>query len=238
MIKGWTIAIAAVFFAAACTSEEGISPEPAREGITIRQHDSAVFDATVRSGGATLHVLIQQVEPDVLDVSYDFGDPVIGFRLDYREGAGEFQPSGAPLDAAQMRLIEMLLADLEALPSMKDEQRPRIDEVAYRATNLMTIVPTGESLSSHTFVAQQGWTHISCSCFNQYLGAGYYRICGKGSGCTGGSGNGCKGRCGAGCWPCAGTTAYTRDCGRHDWGIGSWAAASDDFTFASNNCSC
>jgi hypothetical protein len=239
MVKGWSIAIAvvAVFVGVSCTSEEPVAQEE-RDGVSIKQHDTNVFDATVTSGGASLHVLINQVEPDVLDVTYDFGDPVIGFRLDYTKGAGEFDPNGTPLDAAQMRLVDMLLAELATMPEMTAAKPNRVDEVAFRMTNLMQIVPTGETLSSHTFVAQQGWIHISCSCFNQYLGGSDYRICGRGTGCTGGSGNGCKGRCGTGCSPCAGTTAYTRDCGRHDWGIGSFAAASDDFSFASNNCSC
>jgi hypothetical protein len=234
MVKGWNaVLLLVVVVASACASQDA---PPERDGVAIRQHDANVFDATVTSGGASLHVVINQVEPDVLDVSYDFGDPVIGFRLDYRQGSGDFLPSGAPLDAAQMRLVDILLAEIEALPSLKEKSPPRVDEVAQRMTSFMQIVPTGESLSEHQFVAQQGWVHISCSCFNQYIGAGYYRVCGRGCGC--GGGNGCKGRCGTGCSPCAGTTAYTQDCARHDWGVGSFAAASDDFSFASNNCSC
>jgi hypothetical protein len=233
MVKVWN-AVLLVVVASACASQEASPPE--RDCVAIRQHDSSVFDATVTSGGASLHVLINQVEPDVLDVTYDFGDPVIGFRLDYRAGSGEFQPSGAPLDAADLRLVDMLLAEIEAMPSLKAPAPPRVDEVAQRMTSFMQIVPTGESLAEHRFAAQQGWVHISCSCFNQYIGGGYYRTCGRG--CTCGGGNGCKGRCGTGCSPCAGTTAYTQDCARHDWGVGSFAAASDDFSFASNNCAC
>ncbi|HEY5920130.1 MAG TPA: hypothetical protein VIV11_00610 [Kofleriaceae bacterium] len=228
--------ILSVVVGAACT-ETAVAPEQG-DGFEIRQHDGTTFDATITSGGASLHVTVSEVEKDVVDVTFDFGDPVIGFHVDYRQGAAEFQPNGAPLDAAQNRLLETLYAELVKLPAMTAAQQTRVDEVAFRMTNLMQIVPMGEPLVTHRFVAAQGWTHISCSCFNQYLGSGYYRICGRGWGCTGGSGNGCKGRCGTSCSPCVGTTAYTRDCGRHDWGIGSWAAASDDFTFASNNCSC
>jgi hypothetical protein len=232
MVKSWAIAILAVCVATSCTSEDTATPTRS-DGVSIQRHDGSAFEATITSGGASLHVLINQVEPDVLDVTYDFGEPVIGFHLDYRAGAGEFQPSGAPLDVAQLRLVDMLLAELGTLPGMKAEQRTRIDDVAYRMTSLMQIVPTGEVLAEHRFAAQQGWIHISCSCFNQYLGGSDYRTCGRG--CTCGGGNGCKGRCGVGCGG-VGTVAYTRDCGRHDWGIGSFAAASDDFSFASNNC--
>ena len=99
------------------------------------------------------------------------------------------------------------------------------------------------SAPADTFTAQQGWTHISCSCGTQNIGSGYYRQAGRGCGCNGGSGNGCKGRCGQGCGitsspGCVGSTAYTQDCAKHDYGLGSFAAASDDYSFASNNCSC
>jgi hypothetical protein len=93
------------------------------------------------------------------------------------------------------------------------------------------------------FLSARGWSHIGTGCGSKNLGNGQYRTCGKGCGCRGGTGNGCKGRCGQGCGGtssprCRGNTAYTKDCGRHDWGIGSWGAASDDFSFASNNASC
>jgi hypothetical protein len=124
-----------------------------------------------------------------------------------------------------------------------DPQRTRVEDVAMRQTSFMQIVPVGELLTGYEFVSERGWTHLSCTCGNQYIGSGYYRQAGRGCGCTGGSGGGCKGRCGQGCGitstpPCVGTTAYTQDCAKHDYGLGSFAAASDDYSFASNNCSC
>jgi hypothetical protein len=240
MVKtNWVSALVlfgAVLLASACADQQAPTDQVG-DGFEIQRRDATGFEATVTSAGASLHFVVTESAPDVIDVSYDFGDPVIGFRLDYRAGQGEFQPSGTPLDAAQMRLIDTLLAELAAMPDLM-AAKTRVDEAAFRQTNFMQIVPTGEPLVNHVFAAQQGWIHISCSCFNQYLGGSDYRICGRGTSCTGGSGNGCKGRCGTACSPCAGTTAYTRDCGRHDWGIGSFAAASDDFSFAPNNCSC
>jgi hypothetical protein len=35
-----------------------------------------------------------------------------------------------------------------------------------------------------------------------------------------------------------GTTAYTQDCAKHDYGLGTFEAASDDYAFAGNNCNC
>ncbi|HEX5059657.1 MAG TPA: hypothetical protein VFV99_09875, partial [Kofleriaceae bacterium] len=237
----WSIAFLAVLGVAACTHDEEVATES--DGFVIEQHDAHVFNATVTSAGSSLRVMVNETQTDIVDVTFDFGDPVIGFHLDYTKGLGEFQPNGAPLDAAQSRLLAQLYDQLTKMPEMLANKQTRVDEVAFRMANFMQIVPTGEALASHNIVAQQGWVHISCTCGNQYIGSGYYRIAGRhdtgiGGSCSGGSGNGCKGRCGASCYPCAGTTAYTQDCAKHDWGVGSFAAASDDFSFASNNCSC
>lgn len=241
MVKGCLISLLAVVGIAACTQDEQVAPES--DGFVIQQHDAHVFDATVTSAGTSLRVTVNEVQKDIVDVTFDFGDPVIGFHLDYSRGLGEFQPNGSPLDAAQSRLVAQLYEQLTKMPEMLANGQTRVDEVTFRMANYMQIVPTGESLVNHNIVAQQGWSHISCTCNWQWIGAS--RICGRhntgidpNGSCSGGSGNGCKGRCGTSCGPCVGTTAYTYDCARHDWGIGSFSAASDDFTFASNNCSC
>jgi hypothetical protein len=97
--------------------------------------------------------------------------------------------------------------------------------------------PVGELIAGYHFVAERGWTYISCSCSNQYDGHDGYHVGGTGCGCTGGSGNGCKGRCGGGCTQDgASINAYTQDCLCHDYGLCSWTTASDDFLFASSNC--
>ena len=222
-----TIAIA-VLFMVGCTAEDSTPTPDETEGVSVAQHDETTLDVTVASGGETLRMLATAGKGDAVDVTFDFGGPVVALQVDRASGA--FEPSGAPLDAAKIRLVDLLVAELEKLPI---EQRSRVADVAYRTATFMQIVPAGEPLAAYTFTAEKAWTHISCSCFNQYLGGSDYRTCGRGCSC--GGGNGCKGRCGVGCggW---GSVAYTRDCGRHDWGIGSWGAASDDFSFASNNC--
>ncbi|WP_426754635.1 hypothetical protein [Myxococcus sp. Y35] len=211
------------------------------EGFKLLQHDATTLEATYGSGGASVRLLVVETQADVVEVTYDFGDPLIGFHIDYGQGVGQFMPTGSPLDAAQAQLLGPLLEGLaQVLP---DEGRTRVENAAERQTSFMQIVPVGEVLTSYEYVSERGWTHISCACGRQYIGSGYYRTAGRGCGCTGGSGNGCKGRCGQGCGitsvpRCVGTTAYTQDCAKHDYGLGSFAAASDDYTFASNNCSC
>lgn len=233
----------------AMTMVVGCSNEPAgqvvdpAEGFELLQHDAATLEATYRSGGESVRALVTEVAPNIVEVTYDFGDPIIGFRIDYNQGVGQFMPSGKPLDAAQARLIDPLLAELSEVVPQEDTQRTRIEDVAVRQTSFLQIVPVGELLTPYQYVSERGWVHISCTCGTQYIGSGYYRQAGRGCGCKGGSGNGCKGRCGQGCGitstpRCVGTTAYTQDCAKHDYGLGSFSAASDDYSFAGNNCSC
>lgn len=219
------------------------TPEPAEEGtFELLQHDASTLEAAYHSGAASVRVLVSEPEANVVDVTYDFGDSVVAFHIDYTRGIGDFIPSGSPLDAAQAQLIAPLLEKIsDAVPA--DDQRSRIEDAAVRQTSFLQIVPVGEALTPYQYVAERGWVHLSCTCGSQYIGSGYYRQTGRGCGCTGGSGNGCKGRCGQGCGitstpKCVGTTAYTQDCAKHDYGLGSFAAASDDYSFAGNNCSC
>ncbi|WP_164000599.1 hypothetical protein [Pyxidicoccus caerfyrddinensis] len=228
---------------AGCSDE----PQPQAEetqGFTLLQRDETTLEATYSAGGASVRMLVVETESKVVEVTYDFGEPVIGFHIDFNQGTGSFIPSGGALDAAQSELMGPLLEGVTKLVAETDEaQRTRVEDVAMRQTSFMQIVPVGELLTGYEFVSERGWTHLSCTCGNQYIGSGYYRQAGRGCGCTGGSGGGCKGRCGQGCGitstpPCVGTTAYTQDCAKHDYGLGSFAAASDDYSFASNNCSC
>ncbi|NMO18624.1 hypothetical protein HPC49_13060 [Pyxidicoccus fallax] len=230
--------------AVGCSSGPEQQQAQSAEGFALLQHDATTIEATYSSGGASVRALVVETSKDVVEVTYDFGDPVIGFHIDYNQGVGQFMPSGSPLDAAQAQLLTPLLEGImKALPQTPDAPRTRVETAAERQTSFMQIVPVGEALTAYEYVSERGWTHISCTCGNQYIGSGYYRTAGRGCGCTGGSGQGCKGRCGQGCGitstpGCVGTTAYTQDCAKHDYGLGSFSAASDDYTFASNNCSC
>lgn len=225
----------------------GCSSRPAEpvdeEGFTLLAHDATTLEAVYQSGGVSVHATVVERAPNLVEVTYDFGDPIIGFQIDHNRGVGNFLPSGSPLDMTQARLITPLLEGISNLVPPLDTERTRVEDMAVRQTSFMQIVPVGEILTPYEYVSERGWVHISCTCSNQFIGSGFTRVAGQGCGCTGGSGNGCKGRCGQGCGitstpPCVGTTAYTQDCAKHDYGLGSFAAASDDFTFASNNCSC
>ncbi len=223
-------------------SNEAAEQAQAKEGFTLLRHDATTLEASYTAGGATVRALAVEHAPNQVEVTYDFGDPVIAFQLDYNQGVGQFMPSGSPLDAAQSALLTPLLDELSQRVQ-PEEQRSRVENAVMRQTSFMQIVPVGELLSPYQYVSERGWVHISCSCGNKYIGSGYYRTAGMGCGCNGGSGNGCKGRCGQGCGvtstpKCVGSTAYTQDCAKHDYGLGTFEAASDDYSFAGNNCSC
>ena len=229
----------AVVFAVGCSNEPAAAVEA--EGFQLLKHDATTLEATYRAGGASVRALVVEHATNEVEVTYDFGDSVIAFQLDYNQGVGHFAPNGSPLDAAQSALLTPLLEELSNVVQ-PEGQRTRVESAAVRQTSLMQIVPVGEALSPYQFVSERGWVHLSCTCGTQYIGSGYYRQAGKGCGCNGGN-TGCKGRCGQGCGitstpQCTGTTVYTQDCAKHDYGLGSWEAASDDYSFASNNCSC
>jgi len=226
-----------------CTAAEDQDTTVAEEGFQLIQHEETTLEAQVVSGGESLYLLVVEYEPGVVDVTFDFADTIVGISLDYNKGEGAFMPGPGTLDASDARLVDLMFAELEEIISPDSADRTRVEDAAYRQASYMQEAPRGEKLADFQFTSDKSWVHISCSCYNQYIGSGYYRIAGKGCGCTGGSGRGCKGRCGQGCgitsYPrCVGSTAYTRDCAKHDYGLGSWFSASDDFSFASNNCSC
>jgi hypothetical protein len=240
-VKKLFLCLMAMTLASGCSNEPAEQVE-ASEGFKLLQHDAKTLEASYRSGGASLRATVVELAPNVVEVTYDFGDPVISFQLDYNQGVGNFLPDGSPLDAAQGQLIDPLLAELSKLVPEDSSQRTRVEDAAMRQTSFMQIVPVGELLTAYQYVAERGWVHISCTCGSQNIG-GYTRQAGRGCGCTGGSGQGCKGRCGQGCGitstpQCVGSTAYTQDCAKHDYGLGSFASASDDYSFAGNNCSC
>jgi hypothetical protein len=212
------------------------------DDLTVVKNDEGGFEANFTSGGDSVNVLAAESESGVFDVTFDFTDTVVSFRIDHARGEGDFLPNGEALSASQNRLVVELLPRIANVIPASDS-RTLLQDTVYRQTSFMEAIPAGELLVPFHFVSARGWTHISCTCGQQNIGDGYTRQAGKGCGCNGGSGNGCKGRCGQGCGgtstpQCSGTTAYTRDCARHDYGLASYATASDDYTFAGNNCSC
>jgi len=237
MLKAAAVAVVLGSMVLGCGGSSNPAPTGPTDSFVVQQNKTDSIDATLTSGGASVHFTAVETSPLVVDLTYDFGLPVVAFHVDFSQGQGEFVPAGGTLDAAQSRLMDVLLARFPEVLPAQESARSVVQSAAVRATMLMQIVPAGESLQSYGFVSERGWTYISCTCKSQYDGHDGNHIGGQGCGCTGGSGNGCKGRCGAGCQQDgASINAYTQDCLCHDYNKCSWTTASDDFLFAASNC--
>ena len=207
------------------------------ENLVVNQHDQTTLDLTYTAAGQSLHVTSVEIAAKLVDITFDFGANVINYRLDYAAGEGDFISNGQPFDAAQILVVGQLLKALQPILPSDASQYSAVETAALHQTNFLSEAPVGEVIADFHFVAERGWTYISCTCSYQYDGHGHWNHGGKGCSCTGGSGNGCKGRCGAGCTQDgASINAYTQDCLCHDYGLCSWTTASDDFAFAPSNC--
>ncbi len=236
-IRGMAALGLGLFMAVGCGGKVDPPSTAATDSFVVAEHAATSIDLKLTSGGESVHFTAVQTADRVVDVTYDFGSPIVAFHIDYVQGKGEFMPAGGALDAAQSRLMGILLDQFQKTLPVEDDARSLVESASLRQTMLMQIVPVGEALQSFGFVQERGWTYISCTCSYQNDGHGNYEHGGKGCSCTGGSGNGCKGRCGAGCMQDgASINAYTQDCLCHDYGLCSWTTASDDFSFAASNC--
>jgi len=237
MLKTTGVVVVCGSMLLACGGTGQPAPSTQPDGFVLHQNAAEAIDATLTSGGASVHFTAVQTEAGVVDLTYDFGSPVLAFHVDHVQGKGEFMPAGETLDAAQSRLMDLLLERFQVTLPAAEGSRSVVQNAAIRETMLMQIVPVGEELQGFGFVSERGWTMLSCTCKSQYDGHDGNHTAGVGCGCTGGSGNGCKGRCGAGCQQDgASINAYTQDCECHDYGKCSWTTASDDFAFAPSNC--
>jgi hypothetical protein len=242
-LKFSSIVLAFALVAGGCGTEEQSKDLTKSDSFTLVQHDDNTLEASLVEGDASLRVLIVEPESGKAEATFDFGDPVVTLAVDYNRGVGEFIPSdNALLDAAQSRLVDMYLEGISKRIELNPDEQSRVESAAIRCGSLMQIVPSGETLAKYQFKSARGWKHLPCTCGWRNIGGSHTYLCGRGCSCTTGS-TGCRGRCGQGCGgtstpPCVGTTVYTVDCARHDYGIGSFAAAADDYLLASNNCNC
>jgi len=218
-------------------SQQG-APEQVSESLVVNQHDATTLDVSFTAAGQTVRMTSIESAPKVVDLTMDFGaNNVVAFRLDYGAGEGDFISNGQAFDVTQIVLIKGLLNKLPSLLPSDSSQYSNVENAAIRQTNYLSETPIGQLIEPFHFVAERGWTYISCTCKSQYDGHDGNHVGGVGCGCTGGSGNGCKGRCGAGCTQDgANINAYTQDCLCHDYNMCSWTTASDDFSFAASNC--
>ncbi len=96
--------------------------------------------------GESLHVLVEEGAPGIVDATFDFGASITGFRVDCNQGVGDFMPNGDAIDAAQMKLVNGVLAQLESQLPKRDDASHACQDVAPSASSFDGEVPTGELL--------------------------------------------------------------------------------------------
>jgi hypothetical protein len=213
---------------AGCAGEIAAPAGPVSEGLEILSQSPNALEGVYLKEGTRISFAAYEPLAGVAHVRFDVGGKVLTYDLDYNHGVADFNAHDAALTPTDLLRLNTLAEILqETMPAR--EQRTRVEDAIVRQSALLAVAPHDEALPAFQFVNDQSITCISCSCYVQYIGNGYYRQAGQGWGCTGGSGNGCKGHCGAGCSSNL-SGNYTRDCARHDYGLASWFTASDDYS--------
>ncbi len=231
-------AVTPLLFMVACFTEPTPAPapvDPSREGLTITQHDTERVEGVFVLGTSRVTFVSTMVQDQRADVIIEIGSKRVHVDIDYMVGFAQHDAGGNTFTADEIALIETAAIAVDQYMPV-GSGRTRAEDAVTQQLALMAIAPIDIALEKLDITQSRGWVCLaSCSCTNQYIGSGYYRQAGRGNSCTGGSGNGCKGRCGAGCSSDL-SGNYTQDCAKHDYGLGSFASASDDYTFA--NCWC
>ena len=129
-----SVVLAAVLTAlTACTSTAtGPEPLPDDDGaatFVVTTHDAQTLDAELTSSLGSIHVLANVSGPDVIDVTFDFGDPVIAYRIDRGRGRGDFMPSGGALDTVDVRGAGLVVVGLVAAIDLRGATDDRYAEV-------------------------------------------------------------------------------------------------------------
>jgi len=200
-----------------------------QSALTVATRTPTAIEGTFVDGATTLRFAAAEVSPNVIDLQFDVGDLSFTSSVDFTLGSGEIGSSQQRLFTAQDgdRMVALYHALADVIPAQ--DSRSRAEDALMREISLIAVAPRDELIPHLTFFAQRSWTYISCTCSVQYIGSGYYRWAGRY--CNGG----CPGMCGVGC-DLNGHGAYTQDCAKHDYSLGSWFSASDDYLFAPWNC--
>ena len=206
--------------------------------LVITNQTPTLIEGTFVDGTVALRFQSVELAPRKANVTVRTGEAEIAFNLDFALGEGEFDAKSGQLDEGQVSAMPRLMTALsDALPS---EDTVATDALG-RTLNFLSEVPPSTQLPTFKFVAENRIASLSCGCRWQDA-FGYFNWMGQGESCGTSAAPHCPGRCGKGCGPDRlvllrwGTGAYTADCARHDYGVGSLAAAADDYAFANPNC--
>jgi len=237
MNKRIHVLAAGMLFASVAGCQQGeIEPTveaPTEQGLVLTSLTGTEIQGTYAEQTLVIYFRATEIEPRVVEVELMLDDKDLYAQIDLERGTGFYDLATVELEEPERAAIEaMHLALDDALTS---DDMTTVEDQLVRTSGFLGVAPIHTKLGTREFQNTKSWVYISCGCYRKYIGDGYYRTAGKGSWCTGGYGNGCKGRCGSSCGS-TGHGAYTRDCAKHDYGLGSWWSASDDYAFAGWNC--
>ncbi|WP_394840834.1 hypothetical protein LZC95_27630 [Pendulispora brunnea] len=224
----------------ACASSDAGEPTPqtTEKALTLTGHTPTLLEGTFVDANANLSFKSVESAPRKVDLTVRAGATELRFHLDFARGEGDFDAHSGRLDAEQIAAMPRVIDALSK--ELPDENTLAADALG-RTLNLLGAAPASETLRTFKFVSENGWAHLPCSCGVRSIGGGRRARVGKGETCGSQPAPHCPGRCGVGCGPDNlvarwGSGVYTVDCARHDYGIGTWEAAFDDYSFAPKNC--
>lgn len=223
--------LASLVLVAACTIGE--NADPAEEGtFSITRESPTMLEGSYVDPNATVSFRAMEVAPRTVEVVVRIDDVEVTTRVDHATGEVVLQGRDAQLTAQQIAAMAPLSRMLGTqLPG--EDERSIAQDALVRNVLFIGVAPEATPVGEIKAVSANGWTYLPCARRQSYIAPNAWRVTGRGGAC--------EGRCGIACGPDNrsgpyGTGRYTYDCARHDYGLGSWTAAFDDYTFALPNC--
>ena len=200
--------------------------------FAITTQSPTLVEGSYTDSQATVSFRAKELAPRTVEVTLRIDDTELMTHIDHASGEVVLEGSNAQLTALQIAAMAPLSAALEAkLP--QEDARTLVEDALLRNVTFIGVAPVGTALGQIKAVSENGWSYLPCYRRMSYIAPNAWRWTGNGGACEGRCGIGCGPDNRAGGW---GSGKYTYDCARHDYGLGSWTAAFDDYTFANYNC--
>jgi hypothetical protein len=215
----------------ACSTGDG-EAVPGDGTFAVTTQTPTLVEGSYTDSQTTVSFRAMEIAPRTVEVTVLIDDTDITTHVDHATGEVVLHGRNAQLTALQVRAMAPLAQALEAkLPP--EDARTLVEDALLRNVTFIGVAPVGTTLGEIKSVSENGWTYLPCSRRMSYIAPNAWRWTGNGGSCEGRCGIGCGPDNRAGGW---GSGKYTYDCARHDYGLGTWTAAFDDYTFAGYNC--
>ena len=200
--------------------------------FAITRQTATWVEGSYTDSQTTVSFRAKELSPQRVEVTLRIDDTDVTTHVDHATGEVALDGGSAKLTALQVGAMAPLAQALEAkLP--QEDARTLVEDALVRNVTFIGVAPVGTALGEVKAVSENGWTYLPCYRRMSYIAPNAWRWTGNGGSCEGRCGIGCGPDNRAGGW---GSGKYTYDCARHDYGLASWTAAFDDYTFARDNC--